>query len=353
MAKKPLISIIMPVYKVEEYVGRAIESMQAQTCTDWELWAVDDRSPDKSGEICESYAAMDPRIRVLHKENGGAPSARNMAMEQAQGKYFYFMDSDDWAEPGMLADMLHLAETNASQLVIAGYYTDVYYSETQKHTGVYAQPGEVFDSQQDFRKNAYRFFDLDLLYTPWNKLYLAQYLKDNNIFFPNTFWDDFPFNLAVIKDVERVSVTGRSYYHFIRKRAESETSKYNPKMYEKREEEHRWMQGLYQYWGIDDAPSREFVSRRYLERLLGCIENHTSPKCTLTKQEKLARIRKMITSPACREALRYARPHTLMVHTMLVPVRLSSTWLTYLEGTFLSFVRTRNNGLFMWLRAHR
>lgn len=92
------VSVIMPVYNVENYVGRAIESIQNQTLTDWEFFAVDDGTPDNSGKICDEYAAKDPRIKVIHKENGGAPSARNVAIDKAVGKYMYFMDSDDWAE---------------------------------------------------------------------------------------------------------------------------------------------------------------------------------------------------------------------------------------------------------------
>ena len=89
------ISIIMPVYKVEEYVGKAIESILAQTFTEFEFLIVDDGTPDRSGEICDQYAKKDQRIQVIHKENGGAPSARNTAIDIAQGKYVYFLDSDD------------------------------------------------------------------------------------------------------------------------------------------------------------------------------------------------------------------------------------------------------------------
>ena len=111
------ISIIMPVYKVEEYVGKAIESILAQTFTEFEFLIVDDGTPDRSGEICDQYAKKDQRIQVIHKENGGAPSARNTAIDIAQGKYVYFLDSDDWAEPQMLADMYELAEKHQAQLV--------------------------------------------------------------------------------------------------------------------------------------------------------------------------------------------------------------------------------------------
>lgn len=95
------------------------------------IFAVDDGTPDNSGKICDEYAAKDPRIKVIHKENGGAPSARNVAIDKAVGKYMYFMDSDDWAEKTMLQDMVDLAEKNDLQLVVSGYYIDTYYSDTE------------------------------------------------------------------------------------------------------------------------------------------------------------------------------------------------------------------------------
>ena len=102
MSENIKVSIIMPVYKVEEHVAKAIESIQAQTLKEWEFLIVDDGTPDRSGEICDEYAAKDSRIQVIHKENGGAPSARNMAIEQAKREYMYFLDSDVWPEPTML-----------------------------------------------------------------------------------------------------------------------------------------------------------------------------------------------------------------------------------------------------------
>ena len=128
------ISIIMPVYGVEKYVGKAIESIQAQTLTDWEMFAVDDGTKDSSGVICDEYAVKDSRIRVIHKENGGAPSARNIAIPQARGKYIYFMDSDDWAEHTMLQDMYELAEKNNAQYIVTGYFIDTYHSDTEYTT---------------------------------------------------------------------------------------------------------------------------------------------------------------------------------------------------------------------------
>lgn len=347
------ISIIMPVYKVEDYVGKAIESIQAQTFKDWEFLIVDDGTPDKSGEICDAYAAKDSRIQVFHKENGGAPSARNLAIEKATGKYMYFMDSDDWAEPDMLADMYALAERDDAQLVVAGYFIDTYYSDTEYRTDHQLVPAAVYKTAEEFRRNAYRLFDKNLLYTPWNKLYRSDYILQNNIRFSPTLWDDFPFNLDVIRNISRVTVTDKQYYHFIRKRAESETAAYRPNMYEKREEEHGWMVELYKAWGVSDAASMEFIARRYVERFVGCIENLTNPKCSLSHKEKRKAVKAMLHNGRVGEMVKIARPRSAYMKLLLVPVRMKNVTLTLLEGKAISFVKCRSTKMFAKLKAGR
>ena len=347
------VSVIMPVYKVEDYVGRAIESIQRQTLKEWEFFAVDDGSPDNSGAICDKYASSDNRIHVIHKENGGAPSARNTAIDLAKGKYLYFLDSDDWAEPDMLKDMYDLAEKNNSQLVVSGFYIDTYYNEDEKFTQEQKIADAVYDRKEDFRRNAHKLFDQNLLYTPWNKLYLREYIVDNKLYFPGTFWDDFPFNLSVIRNIERVCVTSKKYYHFIRQRQESETAKYRSDMYDKREDEHKWMLELYRYWGVDSPESREFLARRYLERVVGCIENITNKNCTLSKAEKKAEIKKMLENPNVKEASRYAKPRSFYMALLLHSVKNGNVSLSYLEGKLISAVKSRNTKMFAKLKAGR
>lgn len=98
-----MVSIIVPIYKVEQYLARCIESILAQTFTDFELILVDDGSPDKCPAICDSYAAQDSRIVVLHLPNGGVSKARNAGLDIATGTYIAFCDGDDWWEPNLLA----------------------------------------------------------------------------------------------------------------------------------------------------------------------------------------------------------------------------------------------------------
>ena len=103
--EQPLVSIVMPVYNAEDTVERAIQSVQKQTCSNWELLAVDDGSSDRSGAICDRCAEKDPRIRVFHTPNAGVSHARNTALQAAKGEWIAFLDSDDWYEPAFLQVM--------------------------------------------------------------------------------------------------------------------------------------------------------------------------------------------------------------------------------------------------------
>ena len=350
---KPMVSVIAPVYGVEKYISRAVKSLQEQTFKDWELFLVDDGSKDNSGKVCDELAKCDDRIIVIHKENGGAPSARNVAINQAKGKYMFFMDPDDWAESHMLEDLVSAAEQDDAQIVVCGFYIDTYYSDTEKFQQEQFVQSQKFISQEDFRNSAYRLFDASLLYPPWNKLVRADYILENQLYFPDTFWDDLPWNLSVIRDVERVTVIENKYYHFIRQRAESEGAKYRDNMYQKREEEQDWMEELYRYWNIDTPEVREFLSRRYIERIIGCIENVTNPHCTLPFIAKYKEIRRIVFSKRVRGALNNVRPNSKYMNLMLVPVKLRFTLLTYVEGKIISLVKTRNTRMFAALKANR
>lgn len=122
MDRETLISVIVPVYNVETYLPRCVDSILAQTDVRLEIILVDDGSPDGSGAICDAYAAKDTRVRVIHKENGGLSSARNAGIEAARGEYLAFVDSDDWIEPNSYSSMLALLKRYDAKLVCAGRY---------------------------------------------------------------------------------------------------------------------------------------------------------------------------------------------------------------------------------------
>lgn len=115
----PVISVIVPVYKVEQFIDRCVDSILSQTFSDFELFLVDDGSPDKCGEICDEYAKKDDRIIVIHKENGGLSDARNVAIDVAKGDYLIFIDSDDYVSDNHLESLYTALKETDSDMAVA------------------------------------------------------------------------------------------------------------------------------------------------------------------------------------------------------------------------------------------
>lgn len=123
MADAPLVSVVVPIYNVERYLATCVDSILAQTLTDIEVVLVDDGSPDRSGQIADEYGRRDPRVRVVHRENGGLGPARNSGIDVARGEYVGFVDSDDWVEPEMYEGLWRAASEAGAQLAFTGIKT--------------------------------------------------------------------------------------------------------------------------------------------------------------------------------------------------------------------------------------
>lgn len=121
---KPVISVTVPVYNVEKYLRKCLDSLANQTLHDVEFILVDDGSTDGSGDICDEYAARDRRFKVIHQVNGGLSSARQTGLEAATGKYIIVCDSDDWTESDMYERLYTKAEETGADIVVCGYYAE-------------------------------------------------------------------------------------------------------------------------------------------------------------------------------------------------------------------------------------
>ena len=141
----PKISVIVPVYKVEKDLHRCVDSILAQTFTDFELLLIDDGSPDKCGAICDEYALKDSRVRVFHKENGGVSSARNIGLEKARGEWIAFCDSDDYVTPNWL-ESFEIAINKKLDFAVQGrYHIDDFKKEPKE---IPSQIGDTIDSKR-------------------------------------------------------------------------------------------------------------------------------------------------------------------------------------------------------------
>lgn len=387
--RRPLVSVIMPCYNVERYVGAAIQSVLSQSYEDIELFCVNDGSTDGTLDSIKHAVGDDSRVHILDIANGGAPHARNTAMRHVSGKYVMFIDADDEADHEMIEKLVTAAERDDAQLVICGFdivtldgYTDAGKSSDESVQHRFIETKRVNNAsynQIGFRYAAYKLFDSNMLYTPWNKLFKLDRIRNENIEFRDTFWDDFPFVLDYIRDVESVTVISDSLYRFYRRRADSETAKYRADMLEKRDEEDRWMRELYSHWSLQSDPkSVEMIDRRYIERLVGCVANECSPANATDMKGRLNSVRNIMgmkfmeqrtlknggaiwvngetngkRAARIEECLKVAEPRSMKMRIMLIPYRIGSPVLCMLSGMFIEWVRQVAPTMFAKMKANR
>ena len=205
----PSISIIVPVYKAEAYLHRCVDSLLAQTFTDFEVLLIDDGSPDRSGEICDDYAHKDARVRVFHQPNGGVSVARQRGLDEALGEYTIHADPDDRVEPDMLEELYRKAKEDDADMVICDYYYEVGRTQSvirQKETGHSAR--SVL--KDIFRMNVSACF--------WNKLIRRQVYCVNDVrLLPKmNIGEDYYAVARLLTKIKNVSFVHRPLYHYIK-----------------------------------------------------------------------------------------------------------------------------------------
>lgn len=181
--KKPLVSMIVPVYRIDRYLGICIESLIRQTYNNIEIILVDDGSDDRCPEICDLYKTKDSRIKVIHKENGGLVSARKAGLRASKGAYVGYVDGDDWLDDGFVAHMITDAVNYDADVVCAGFTRDLFDQSAKIQNnlpiGVYRDE-RLYDLKKTMISNG-AFFRLGITTYVWNKLFRREILIEPQI----------------------------------------------------------------------------------------------------------------------------------------------------------------------------
>ena len=189
-----MISVIVPIYNAEKYLHRCIDSILAQTFTDFELLLINDGSIDNSGAICDKYAAKDSRVRVFNKENGGASSARNLGLDNAQGEWITFVDSDDYIFENYLQNYAYKINKNAD-IICQGMEFDKYFSKSFpiKKCGI--------DYYGDVQNGMMELYKMPMPGSVWNKCFKTKIIKEKHLRFDKsiTINEDELFVLTYLK----------------------------------------------------------------------------------------------------------------------------------------------------------
>lgn len=210
MDSQPAVSVIVPVYKAEAYLHRCVDSLLAQTFTDFELLLIDDGTPDRSGMICDEYAIKDARVRVFHKENGGVSSARQLGLDKALGEYVIHADPDDWVESNMLEELYNEAKKENADMVICDFFNE--YKDGKQYYVHQLLPS--LDSQAVLQQ----LLSMKLHGSCWNKLVRRTCFITWSIRFPESIhiWEDLWVNCLLCNHDIHISYLNKALYHYDR-----------------------------------------------------------------------------------------------------------------------------------------
>lgn len=288
----PKISVIVPVYNTENYIGRCIDSILNQSFSNFELILINDGSNDRSSEIIKNYE--DNRIVFIDNNNNGVSETRNIGIKAAKGEYIQFVDSDDFIDKDMLKDTLKLLEDSNADCVMTGLYLDI---EQDSKISTSTQTFEYFEAEnkKDIALNVLARMGGTYINSPINKLYKRNIIIENNIFMDKSIdlGEDFLFNLMYLKFCNKVIFSDKCYYHYWMKIENNLTFKFRENkldlmylMYKKSEE----------YFKLSRLSKDEYrdLNNLFIKWMYSCFIDLHNSGCNLTYKEKIKYLKEAI-----------------------------------------------------------
>lgn len=288
----PKISVILPVYNVEQYIAKSIHSVLNQSYIDFELIVVIDGSKDNSEVIAREFEKTDLRVKVYTKPNGGLSDARNYGLNVATGEFIYFLDSDDWIEPNLLEDNIKILEDKNLDFIVFGFYQDNVDSNEQLIENIPHIPenNEWINSEPIY----FTPYMLNILGYAWNKIYRKGYLDKHQIKFTIgvSLVEDILFNAKVYQYSDRIVFNPKPYVHYIQRPVVTLTKQFHEQSFEWVKLKHKALQDFLDAWSFDNT--QEILASNLIGGLRYCVLNLFRYKNQFNFRQKVSYIDKML-----------------------------------------------------------
>ena len=309
--KRPLFSIVMPVFGVEQYIADSIADMLTQTFADFELIVVDDCSPDRSIAIIEDLAGNDGRVSVVHHEhNSGVSQARNTGIRHARGPWILFLDPDDRYDANLL-ELAHAAiEETPADLIIYGH-TQEYYDPANKHLydNVMGLSAGHFEQGPELAREALELERQTHLGYPWNKVYRLDIIHSAQLAFEDDvpLIEDILFNIAYLKHCESVTTIPARPYHYAKRLKSNLTNEFVPNYFDMHKRRIKELRDFVDEQGALDEEACSILGALYARFILSSIEQNTNPKAHMTIAQQKAWLEKLFDDELFIELVPHAR----------------------------------------------
>ncbi len=355
MDNDALVTIVVPVYNGETYVKHCVEQIKGQTYKNLEVIFVNDGSTDDSAQVIQEAIKEDDRFNLINKENGGTSTTRNKGIDNAHGEYIAFFDCDDEYEPDMIREMVFAIEENDADLVSVGYYFKIETNNGETYLEEKKYPFRFFKSFDDMKAEYVALWDKDMFYNVWNKLYRMSIINQYHIRYRvgHVYTEDRVFNRSFLSCCNGVVILDKCLYYYVRERAGSTSERYWDKNFDVRLKEYNELKEHFRDRQLWNKESREYVSREFIERVAGCIENVFHAGNSIGVGNKYRLIRDMIHHTDVKEASKYAKCKSKKMRFIAMPIKFGLTPLAYAMGYGIYAIRRSNPVLFHKLKGKR
>ncbi|MBO4693990.1 MAG: glycosyltransferase family 2 protein [Clostridia bacterium] len=281
------VSVIIPVYNVEDRIGLCIESVTNQSYDNTEIVLIDDGSTDKSGIICDSYAESDARIKVIHKENGGVSDARNQGIKCSTGDYIMFLDGDDTLDTNTIESCINEIKNGDFDIAVFGYHMFLQKNNMAEYQNDVTYEAALLNNKQQveqefgycYKKGVYDFIT--------DKIFKASIIKNNNLMFNgyfNTGGEDAVFMISLLPFINSIKITPYAFYNYYRRENESMTKSFHP---EKFSRYIRRLDILHDIMCKFNCPDISFLADEYCKYFLWSYEDLFLKSCKMNKFQRL------------------------------------------------------------------
>ena len=354
---QPFFSIVMPVYKVEKYLEEAVSSVLNQSSDDFELLLIDDCSPDQSPLICDRMASEEPRIQVIHLEkNGGVSNARNIGMDHASGRYLFFMDSDDFIEPGLFDAARKSLLENPAPIVFFGMTEDHYDPQGRCVESLpVVLPTQYFKDKESLRKYMIRLEKSTLYGYACNKFYDLEYLRNLGLRYKEyALNEDILFNIAFCRDIERMNILGIPAYHY-RKNMDnrSRTSQFVKEYFQLHVQKMQALADQYRYWNMYTEDVRCDLAAIYTRYIMSALQRNCDPRSHMTLGKRKRWIKRLYDQQLFKELIPYGKPSNPVVKVLHMCLNRHWTFLALVFGRGIYIVKNKMPGIFNAVQKNR
>lgn len=342
-----MVSVIIPVYNTELYLGTCVKSILEQTYLDLEVVIVDDGSKENCGRECDKFAKDDKRVKVIHKTNGGLASARNAGIEAASGKYICFVDSDDWVDKKYVENLVDCIEKTNAKLAVSEVSIDFVNDGFEQKIKFDAN----ISSESVSNGLGYMMQTESFNYS-CNKLYLKNIIDIYQLRFNrgDEPAEDFFFNSKYISYISCIAFSKQTPYHYVRRDTEMMTNKYIPNLYTVSKRANTVLKNMYLDYNIMQGDLKSNFLETYVYRMFSCVPNLFRRESVENKWQRIDIFNDMINDSELNHYLQDVKTSDVHLKLYRRLIKMKSARMMEIIYSVLFWIRNNMTILYYFIR---